>query len=324
LAAAGLLFAPAFGATDDCLIPRRVLDPLDQCPTWTGRAEALMLWRDAPGSVGLFEAVNGGANIGAAGLTSDMAAGPRLSLFRHTGDQGAVEFNWFEVGNFDASRAAAAGANDRYIFADDVLCCQPIALFTDVQASMASSFQSVEVNRRFPTDGRIQWLAGFRWVEWDESLALGGVTDFQDAFGVATTTRNDLYGFQVGLDSILWRTGGRFWVEGLGKAGIFYNDAQQFTAFTSTVPDPASISGGTSVGRAAFVGELGVTGVWQATDWLAIRTGWTAFWLGGLALAPEQLGQQCLICEDKPVTQSTDTGGSVFVNGITIGLEARY
>jgi hypothetical protein len=64
--------------------------------------------------------------------------------------------------------------------------------------------------------------------------------------------------------------------------------------------------------------------VWQVNDWLALRTGWVAFWLGGLALAPNQLDQQCLICEDKPVTQATDTGGSVFINGLTLGLEARW
>ena len=126
---------------------------------------------------------------------------------------------------------------------------------------------------------------------------------------------------QVGLDSILWRNGGRFWIEGLGKAGLFYNRAGQFTSFVSSVNDPASIAGGTSTSRAAFVGELGLTGVWQVNDWLALRTGWVAFWLGGLALAPNQLDQQCLICEDRPVTQATDTGGSVFINGLTVATE---
>ena len=27
----------------ESLIPRRVLDPLDQCPCWTGRVDALLL-----------------------------------------------------------------------------------------------------------------------------------------------------------------------------------------------------------------------------------------------------------------------------------------
>ena len=74
-----------------------------------------------------------------------------------------------------------------------------------------------------------------------------------------------------------------------------------------------------------FERPVSVATAWrQVTDWLALRTGWTAFWLAGLALAPNQLDGQCLICDDKPVTQSTDTAGSVFVNGLSLGLEARW
>lgn len=318
--------AGSVSAQDDCLIPRRVLDPLDQCPCWTGRTDALLLWRDAPQGVGLFDTLgpNPAAGINAADLASGLAAGPRFTLFRHTDDLGAIEFNYFRVQSFTASENASSQPPGDFLFADGVLCCAPFALFEDVNATMASSLQSFELNRRLPTDGRVQWLAGFRWFQWNESLGLGGVTSSGDQFGIATRTNNDLYGMQVGLDSILWRTGGRFWIEGLGKAGLFYNRSGQFTSFVSSVDDPASIAGGTSTSRAAFVGELGLTGVWQVNDWLALRTGWVAFWLSGLALAPNQLDQQCLICEDEPVTQATDTGGGVFINGLTLGLEARW
>jgi hypothetical protein len=64
--------------------------------------------------------------------------------------------------------------------------------------------------------------------------------------------------------------------------------------------------------------------VWQVNDWLALRTGWVAFWLSGIAQGPNQLAEQCLICEDRPIRQATDTGGSGFVNGLTLGLEARW
>jgi hypothetical protein len=170
----------------------------------------------------------------------------------------------------------------------------------------------------------VQWLAGFRWFQWNDSLGMDGLTGLGDGFGIDTRTSNDLYGMQVGVDTILLRSGGRFWVEGLGKAGVYYNRSGQYTSFTSTVPDPPSIAGGTSTSRAAFVGELGVTGVWQITDRFALRTGWVAFWLNGLALAPNQLDEQCLICENEPIRQATDTGGGVFVNGLTLGVEARW
>ena len=325
----GLVLGPAAAADPDP-IPRRVLDPLDQCPAWTGRVESLLLWRDAPGGVPLFAPFDAAgspavAPIGAGGLVSDMAAGPRFTLFRHTGDLGAIEFNYFNVQNFNASQGGTSPFPGSYLFADGVLCCSPFILFEDVNATLSSEFKSFELNRRFPTDGRLQWLMGFRWVEWNDTLGLSGSSFLSpQPVAIGTDASNDLYGMQIGFDSILWRSGGRFWIEGLGKAGAFYNNSNQFTSVSSDLLDPPLAAGGTGTARAAFVGELGVTGVGQVTDGLALRTGWTAFWLGGLALAPNQLDRQCLICEDKPPSQSIDTGGSVFVNGLTLGLEARW
>jgi hypothetical protein len=330
VAVSGLWLGAAAACAADDLIPRRVLDPLDQCPCWTGRAESLLLWRDGADGVPLFQPFDGGAGatvapIDAGGFASDMAAGPRFTLFRHTGDLGAIEFNYFNVQDFNASQAGTSPFPGSYLFADGVLCCAPFVLFEDVSATLSSEFQSFELNRRFPTDGRLQWLMGFRWVEWNDTLGIAGNSFLSpQPVTIDTAAANDLYGLQVGFDSFLWRSGRRFWIEGLGKAGLYYNDARQFTAVSSDLLTPAVAGGGTDTGRAAFVGELGVTGVWQITDRLALRTGWTAFWLAGLALAPNQLDRQCLICEDKPITQSTDTGGSVFVNGLTLGLEARW
>jgi len=319
---------PALGQ-DDGLIPRRVLDPLDQCPLWTGRTEALLLWRDAPQAIPLFEPVTFatqtvGPPFGAESLTSGMAAGPRFTLFRHTGDTGALEFNYFRVQEFHGGAAATAGDGSGFLFADGVLCCPPpFVLFSDVSATLASELQSFELNRRLPTDGRLQWLAGFRWLQWNETFGMRGAILNQDLVaGIDTATRNDLYGMQLGADSILWRPGGRFWVEGLGKAGVYYNHAGQSTFLSNN--EQRFAGGATATDRAAFVGELGVTGVWQITDWLALRTGWVAFWLGGLALGPNQLAEQCLICQDIPVTQGMNTGGSVFLTGLTLGLEARW
>jgi len=323
LGAVGLIATVAFGAgfataQDDGLIPRRVLDPLDQCPCWTGRTDALMLWRNAPQGVSLFEpaTANPGVGLNAADLTSGMAAGPRFTLFRHTGDTGAIEFNYFRVQDFTGAGTVTGPTT----LADGLLCIPPLAVFDSAAASLSSELQSFEFNRRFPTDGRVQWLAGFRWFQWNDTLALeGGLED--SVVRVANRTNNDLYGFQLGADSILWRPGGRFWVEGLGKAGIYGNRSAQFTSLAQD--SDVLGAGGTSTSRAAFVGELGVTGVWQVTDCIAIRAGWVAFFLDGLALGPNQLERQCLICANSP-SQATMTNGCVFVQGISLGLEARW
>jgi len=318
LLAAGLGTGTAL-AQDDGLIPRRVLDPLDQCPCWTGRTDALMLWRNAPQGVSLFEpaTANPGVGLNAADLTSGMAAGPRFTLFRHTGDTGAIEFNYFRVQDFSGAGTVTGPTT----LADGLLCIPGFGAFDRASAGLSSELQSFELNRRFPTDGRVQWLAGFRWFQWNDTLALEGVGLPAGPVTVFNQTNNDLYGFQLGADSILWRPGGRFWVEGLGKAGIYGNRSAQFTALA--LDDDVLGAGGTSTSRPAFVGELGVTGVWQVTKCIAIRTGWVAFFLDGLALGPNQLGQQCLICANSP-RQATVTNGCVFVQGISLGLEARW
>jgi hypothetical protein len=309
-----------------CEIPCRVLDPLDQCPCWTGRAEALMLWWDGPQSAPLFStapASSGTVALDAASLQSGMAAGPRFSLFRHTGDTGQIEFTYFFVDGFTAANTLP-GTTGGYVVSPGVLCCSPVTRLNEASAALGSSIQSFELNRRLPTAGRWQWLAGFRWVQWNEDLAMDAVTSLSDSLAIRNDTNNDLYGMQVGADTFLWGNGGPFWIEGIGKAGLFYNRSAQFTSYSLGGPQPEFAAGGTSTSRAAFVGELGATAVWQMNDWLALRLGWVAFWLGGIAQSPNQLDNNCLLCDDSLQTLATDTGGSAFVNGLTLGLEARW
>jgi hypothetical protein len=71
------------------------------------------------------------------------------------------------------------------------------------------------------------------------------------------------------------------------------------------------------------VGELGVTGVYDITERISLRAGYTIFWLGGLALAPNQFDRQKL-CPDNLIMGATDTAGSVVVQGISLGLEGRW
>ena len=324
---------PACGC---CRLPFRVLDPLGQDPVWTGRVEALMLWRDAPQSAPLYDFVDpetgdpAGRALGASDFSSGMAAGPRFSIFRHTGDMGAIEFNFLRVQSFTATRSLGPLENGYFDTQPRGLyCCDSLTPRNAVDGLLSSSFQSAEVNRRFPTDGRIGWLMGFRWVEWNDGLGLQSLTvpELSPAYtnSYLTRTSNDLYGLQIGADSILYGPGRPFRIEGIGKAGIFYNDASQSSRFSTTNPtvDPDVLAVSTSTGRAAFVGELGVTGVYDLTERISLRAGYTIFWLGGLAMAPAQFNVNKL-CPENPIMGATDTGGSVVVQGISLGLEGRW
>jgi len=333
-AVAGVVLATAGRAeTPCCEFPCRLLDPLGQDPLWTGRTDALLLWRDAPQSQPLFDFIQpsgeaGGVALDASGFQSGMAAGPRFALFRHTGDMGAVEFNFLRVQSFSATRTLPPTDPGYYdTYPHGLYCCDTFVPRSDVSGALLSSLQSAEVNRRFPTDGRLGWLMGFRWVEWNDSLGLETVTQpegfpaFSNSY--LSRTSNDLYGMQIGADSILYGLGRAFRVEGIGKAGVYYNDARQSSRFATTAGDGETLAVSTGAGRAAFVGELGVTGVYDITERLSLRAGYAIFWLGGLALAPAQYGVNEL-CPESPIRGATDTAGSVVVQGLSLGLEGRW
>lgn len=310
-----------------------VLDPLGQDPLWSGRTEALLLWRSAPQGLPLFNNFNGvpqGVALDASDFVSGMAAGPRFTLFRHTGDDGAFEFNYFRVQSFQANESLPE-TQGGYQLADlnqGIFCCPTIDPFNSVSGGLSSGFQSFELNRRLPTEGRLQWLAGFRWVQWNEQIGIDGVfaAPGNPIQGYRTATNNDLYGLQIGADSILYGLGGPFRIEGIGKSGVYYNQAGQASSKTYSgdifVP-PYDLSNRSGTARTAFVGEIGATAVYDLSDWLTVRAGYAAFWLGGLALGSNQFDDQC-ICPLDPIRAVTDTGGSVFVHGLTLGLEGRW
>ena len=316
---------PSASCPPDCCRVPHVLDPLGVDPLWSGRAEALLLWRQSPQGLVLFENAAGATALDAGQLGSGLAAGPRFTLFRHTGDDGAIEFNYLRVQTFEAVRELPTSADGYFQTSRGIYCCPSDIPANNVSANMSSALQSFEINRRFPTAGGWQWLTGFRWVEWREGVSIrtSGVEGLlQNSY--TSSTFNDLYGWQAGADSILYGLGGPFRIEGLGKAGVYYNNAVQNSVRTTTATLPPSALGVSStIGQAAFVGEVGLTAVYDIYDWLSVRSGYAAFWLGGIAQAPNQLYAQ-KICPGQPLAASTDTGGSVWVQGITIGLEARY
>jgi hypothetical protein len=131
-----------------------VLDPLGQDPLWSGRAEALLLWRGSPQSVPLFGNLSGASVLDAADFGSGMAAGPRFSLFRHTGDDGAVEFTFLRVQSFQAEESLPRTVGGYLETPHGIYCCPSTTELNAVSGGLSSSLQSFELNQRLPTEGR--------------------------------------------------------------------------------------------------------------------------------------------------------------------------
>jgi hypothetical protein len=245
------------------------------------------------------------------------------------------------AGNFYAERSLPYALNGYAVGAPGIYGnpwgLDPLAPpISSATAQIVSSLQSAEFNLREPLGwGATRFLLGFRWLQWRETWSM--TDQFSDPVdptvtGVdswKTSCLNNLYGGQIGLDSMLWNSGKGMRLEGLVKAGAYYNAANQSSGYSyvNTAPFQSTYSTITVNGPAncAFVGEVGLTTVVPLRKNLDLRCGYVGMWLSGLAQPTRQLSGQTLIPSpvDTPTGMLT-TNGSVVLQGVSLGLEGRW
>ena len=293
---------------------------------WIGRADALILWRNAPPDRPLVDndAVPGTV-LNANGMDSEAAAGPRFSIFRVNNCTGhAIEATYLRAANFRSIRPLSE-VSSSYVPAEPGIYGNAPLPFDSGNANLGSRLQSFELNRHHCHGRFLRFLAGFRWIDWQEQFTLqgqsqGGISDFYQ-----TNCFNDLYGGQIGIDANLLATP---WIrfDGVVKAGAYYNNAAQSSEYTTSDPvnpGTATVAVGESPASGAFAGELGFTGVVPITSCLDFRFGYFGLWLSGIAQATQQLsGQQ--LTPGLPVEGTINTNGGVLVQGVSLGLEGRW
>jgi hypothetical protein len=291
--------APPYGAFN------RLIDNKHAC--WTLRTEALLLWRDSPRSRPLFDTTPGGLTaLNANQLNSTPAAGPRFSLFRTNGCGDALEATYFRAANFRAQSTLSpttAGYAPAFLPSSTT--------YDSASANLGAALQSFELNGRMTVANWMQLLGGFRWFEWQETLQLTTVPlDVTN-----TSCMNSLYGYQIGFDSLLFSTN---WLrlEGLMKGGAYYNNSCQVTTATNSGA-PFATRADTPKG-AAFLGEVGLTGVMPITRNIDFRVGYLGLWLQGIAQPTTQAQSP------DPAAATLNTTGTAVVQGVTLGLEGRW
>jgi hypothetical protein len=288
------------------------------CHRWTGTVDAMFLWQNNIASRPLFLSTSTLTTaVDANQLQTPASVGPRFGLFYHIDNCHSIEGNYFNVQSFHGEYQTPS-VTDGYAAMD---LASPLAYVVDgVQAISSGEIQSAEINWRRHA-GMVTWLAGFRWVEWNGDLNVRSASGLGEDL-VSSFAGNDLYGGQLGADILLWQGWRGLQVNTLGKAGVYYNTAyQSTTASLSTLP-PYSGSARSAADQTAFFGELGINGAWWITDRLAWRVGYSFFWLSGVATPAEQLSLVDITVS--PATSSINTEGSVFLQGVTTGIEARW
>ena len=301
-------------------------DAGESCPytvsPWEVKSGFVLLERGGLPSQHLAEALKDGPPfhvVDADQLGFNFHGGPDLTILRH-GDWGDVEFRWFQVRDSMAQTPAAHdslgfGLTFRYLLgvAGDG---------TDISAQYLSSLSSFELDLKRPLTDRITLFAGFRFVDFDETMAFYATVGGTAVPPLFVRSFNDLYGFQLGSDITVWDRGGPFRLLATGKAGIYGNwacnradDAGQRPGYVDSA----------STGHAAFLGEIGVAATYQITPRLTARAGYQVTWLDGVALASQQEPRL------DPAHDPTDfgkpsvaTGGMAFYHGVMGGFDFRF
>ena len=135
-------------------------------------------------------------------------------------------------------------------------------------------------------------------------------------------TQNNLYGAQIGVDAKLLEVG-RFSIDGLIKAGVFDNNAKQ-SALVSMAKTLFPTQATTN--HAAFVSEAGLQLKYQLAKGLALKVGYEALWLDGVALAPGQIRETYSTAPPTVTARAlgVNTGSNVLFQGVTVGLESSF
>jgi len=299
---------------------------------WIGRADGLLLWRDAPPARPIVETgeLPSLPVLGANQLQSTATGGVRGSLLRVDGCCGhAWELTYIYAGNFTAQRALPYQDGFPYALSPPGIYgnneSQP---FDSGTLTLLGRLQSGEINRHVAWGPNFRWLAGFRWVQWHEQFSLRDtlvnydppITDLY-----RTTCDNNLYGGQIGADARLLSLGW-FRLDSVVKAGAYYNNAVQTSLYATDDPGnpgSATVAVGQSPAACSFVGEVGLTGVLPLTSNLDFRFGYFGLWLTGLAQPTQQLsGQQ--VTPNNPTSGTITANGGTLLQGLSLGLEGRW
>lgn len=320
--------------------PRPVNEPaagrlfLPVQPRWQAQVDALMLWQgNIPSRVLYVDWPSGAPALDANQAQTAMAAGVRYGLILNLDPVYSVEGNYFNVASFDGRASTTGGPYAQNNLAAPSIGPADGINFTSASVMTSGTISSAELNWRRRTGGPIVWLAGFRWFEWNQAMAVADRFVLDPATGppgsssLDVATGNNLYGGQVGMDLCLWnKPDGGFQLNGVGKAGVYYNQASYQRTAGSFVQEglpPVQLGpAAATADQTSFAGELGLNASLRITDWLSWRAGYSFFWLTGVATPAAQLSVTNV--NDSPPSAMIDTTDSILLHGVTTGLEARW
>lgn len=183
-------------------------------------------------------------------------------------------------------------------------------------ATNESRFQTAEMNIRSRAGSRVTLIGGFRYAELDERFTL---TSTPLAFALAPTwdVENDMYGIQGGIEVAMVRVAGdKFRIDGLVKAGVYYNDIRLDVV-------NAGAEAGNTDDSISFLGEFGLSARYQVHRNVAVQAGYQVVWFNSVATAEHQVGQTTNII-GSPLLATVDDGNNALFHGINLMIIGTF
>ncbi len=357
--------ATASAADVESATAKPSIDQKGDASQWTVSVEAIVLERTGGVSRTLVERVpgtepflktlidTGPEAFNSTQFQQGFSAGPKIDLIYRGDSHLGLELSYFNIFNQNGAHATGPDAPA------DWLVMKAPGLFWQTQDfpgqgmvwSDATNLYSAEANGRLALSSRVTVLAGFRWLQLNDTLQgtltpadrtvpiwkdncdinnctlkevaqapLGPLTDPYPPFWTTRTT-NNLYGLQIGIDGKVLELG-RFSVDGQIKIGLFDNNAAQSTGVS--LKKVVYLVSATA-DNAAFAAEAALQLKYQLMDGLALKAGYEALWLHGLALAPGQIQETLTTTSSAPVhALGINCGSSLLFQGFTAGLEYTF
>ena len=172
-----------------------------------------------------------------------------------------------------------------------------------------------------PFKHEFQWLGGLRWAGFNDiaSLQPNGSTSGPGAYTI--TTSSQMFGPQFGFRTK--RRWHKWALEGWAKAtlaGTFLDsDSAPITTASGGAFQYRPQTSARDVG-VGFVGDVNYSLVRRLNNRWSLRAGYNLIWLSGVALAPNQFDFSFTTASGSQLVD----GGSVFLHGANLGLEACW
>ncbi|MCA9150388.1 MAG: hypothetical protein KDA92_13850, partial [Planctomycetales bacterium] len=248
------------------------------CDGWSVFAGALFLNRSDSGNYPLVTNQNtGGTLINSRDIGSGTAAAPMVSLIRTYCDCWGWDIGYFGT---DAWSGSQRGGGDVSPTLNGPGVTFPsTAPGTIIQADYSSHLYSAEFNIRRRRSECVTYLAGFRWVEFGDTLTASTIAPTTASLMTVDAT-NQMYGFQIGADTIVAQSN-RARVDAIFRAGVLGNhiDHRASSPLTGNFGTVGNVFAEDDT--AAFMGIIGVRGVVPVSGCWSAFGGYQAMWLDG-------------------------------------------